>query len=472
MIKLFFKSLPKVYLPADKMIPTHTGNIKNFQKSRGSKLEFSLEFHIFDTKQTNFAEREFSTVNPHHILIFLYFRLLKVGDPSLKDGKVSKDFEPLYESEVYKQSRFPNWLTFELSADEIDFSKELTIEIANLNIWGCNDYMCECTFIPDEFRSQFTPKRIALVHKFMRADEPVKKPIRRRVIAAETVEPVAEQVSDKPELAEVVEDSKTDKAGETEQTEKAEQAEQTEPAEVVKTPEVYEIVEIEETSESAVVSEAGYALVKRRIAHNNGVLTKDSCPVQEYRSFDEIVEGFHVRREIRREEEKIKIQAELLAEFQRFDIDGNGAIDCDEFCQILPSVWGLDVSRTEVEAMIAKVDSNDDGHIDFEEFTLCVQELENLYADKVRDARRIKKLKKLAELEEIEAREALEAQKEKLRVEAEEFERALVEKQEAEKKLAEMEKEKQMLLEEQRLEENIAWELENPGMGDDAEKAL
>jgi len=384
-----------------------------------------------------------------------YFRLLKVGDPSLKDGKVSKDFRPLYESEVYKSSRFPNWLTFELSAEEVDFSKELTIEVANSNVWGCMDYMCECTFIPDEFRSQFTPKRIALVHKFMRENEPVKKPVRRRVVQAE---PVAEKVEEKSESAVNVE--------------KTEQAETTETGEVVPTPEVYEIVEIEEISESAVVSEAGYALVKRRIAHTNGAISKDSCPRQEYRTFDEVVEGFHVRREVRRDQEQLKIQEELLAEFQRFDIDGSGDIDCDEFCQILPSVWGLEVSRTEVEALIAKVDKNNDGSIDFEEFTLCVQELENLYADKVRDARRMKKLKKLAELEEIEAREALEAQKEKLRVEAEEFERALVEKQEAEKRLAEMEKEKQMLLEEQRLEDNIAWELENPGMGEDAEKAL
>lgn len=391
-----------------------------------------------------------------------YFRLLKVGDPSLKDGKVSKDFQPIYESEVYKNSRFPNWLTFELSADEIDFSNELTIEIANSNVWGCMDYMCECTFIPDEFRSQFTPKRIALVHKFMRENEPVKKPVRRKVVQAEPVaEKVEEKVEEKSESVENVE--------KTEQSETAEKPE-TETVEVV--PEVYEYVEIEEISESAVVSEAGYALIKRRIAHTNGAISKDSCPRQEYRTFDEVVEGFHVRREVRREQEQIKIQEELFAEFQRFDIDGSGDIDADEFCQILPSVWGLEVSRPEVEALIAKVDKNNDGSIDFEEFTLCVQELENLYADKVRDARRMKKLKKLAELEEIEAREALEAQKEKLRVEAEEFERALAEKQEAEKRLAEMEKEKQMLLEEQRLEENIAWELENPGMGEDAEKAL
>merc|ERR1712157_138751 len=84
-----------------------------------------------------------------------YFRLLKVGDPSLKDGKVSKSFKPVYESEIYHQSRFPNWLTFELDAEKVDFSQPLTIEIANLNVWGCNDYMCEASFIPDEFRSQF-----------------------------------------------------------------------------------------------------------------------------------------------------------------------------------------------------------------------------------------------------------------------------------------------------------------------------
>ena len=110
--------------------------------------------------------------------------------------------------------------------------------------------------------------------------------------------------------------------------------------------------------------------------------------------FDEIVESFHENRAIRREEEKARIEAELLEQFKKFDIDGNGAIDADEFCQILPSVWGLDVSREEVEKLIAKVDSNADGHVDFEEFTLCVKALEDMYADKVRDARRQKKLKK------------------------------------------------------------------------------
>lgn len=100
-----------------------------------------------------------------------HFRLLKQGDPSLKDGKVSKSFQPVYQSEIYHNSRFPNWLTFELNANELDFGQDLTIEIANLNVWGCNDYMCECTFKPDEFRSQFTPRRIPLVHKCSKFDE-------------------------------------------------------------------------------------------------------------------------------------------------------------------------------------------------------------------------------------------------------------------------------------------------------------
>jgi len=323
-----------------------------------------------------------------------YFQLIKKDGPSLKDGKMSKNYKPLYQSEIYHNSRYPNWLTFELNADEVDFSEDLTIEIANLNVWGCNDYMCECTFKPDNFRSQFTPKRIPLIHKLSKFDE---------------------------------------------------------------------------GNESLKETEAGYATVKRRIVSNNGVLGKDSCPEQPYRTFDEIVENFHEHRAIRREEEAARIEAELKIEFDKFDIDGNGAIDCDEFCQILPSVWGLEVSREEVEKMIQKVDSNNDGHIDFDEFTQCVKALEDMYADKVRDARRQKKLKKLAELEEREAAEALAAEKARLQAEAEEFERQLAEKQAAEAKLAELEKENAG--DDETLEEKLEECILSDG-GDDAEKAL
>lgn len=317
---------------------------------------FEVDKIIFQISAKNLPAGRQNDTNP-------YFRLLRAGEPSLKDGKVSKSFKPLYQSEIYVNSRYPQWLTFELDATQIDFGADLTIEIANLNVWGCNDYMCECTFKPDEFRSQFTQKPINLIRKLSSFDA---------------------------------------------------------------------------ENESATEVAAGYALVRRRIVANNGVLAKDSCPEQDYRTFDEVVDDFHTHRAIRREQEAARIEAELKQQFDLFDIDGNGSIDCDEFCKILPEVWGLEVSREEVEQLIAKVDSNNDGNVDFEEFINCVNVLKDMYADKVRNARRNKKLKLLAEAEEREAAEALAAEKARLAAEAEEFERQLAEKQAAEAKLAEL----------------------------------
>lgn len=57
----------------------------------------------------------------------------------------------------------------------------------------------------------------------------------------------------------------------------------------------------------------------------------------------------------------------LRAAFDRFDRDGNGHIDEDEFAALLESL-GIDMTAEKVQIAFSAIDVNGNGHIDFGEF--------------------------------------------------------------------------------------------------------
>lgn len=65
-------------------------------------------------------------------------------------------------------------------------------------------------------------------------------------------------------------------------------------------------------------------------------------------------------------------QAEILEAFKVFDVDGNGTITADELKQVMGNL-GHPITDDEVQAMIARVDTNADGKIDYNEFVRLME---------------------------------------------------------------------------------------------------
>ena len=73
---------------------------------------------------------------------------------------------------------------------------------------------------------------------------------------------------------------------------------------------------------------------------------------------------------------KLAVPKEKLEEykeaFDMFDADHGGTISCDEIYKIMKN-YGNPVSKKEVVAMIAKIDTSGDGELDFEEFVTLME---------------------------------------------------------------------------------------------------
>ena len=61
------------------------------------------------------------------------------------------------------------------------------------------------------------------------------------------------------------------------------------------------------------------------------------------------------------------MRAELAELFQRYDADGNGRIDIDEFERLLRRL-GEDRGQANLAVQFAQIDADGDGGIDFDEF--------------------------------------------------------------------------------------------------------
>ncbi|XP_014770346.1 calmodulin-beta [Octopus bimaculoides] len=66
-------------------------------------------------------------------------------------------------------------------------------------------------------------------------------------------------------------------------------------------------------------------------------------------------------------------EKELRETFKYFDRSGRGFISSDDLRTVLECL-GEDITEEELEEMIAEVDINGDGRIDFEEFIACLKE--------------------------------------------------------------------------------------------------
>ncbi len=62
-----------------------------------------------------------------------------------------------------------------------------------------------------------------------------------------------------------------------------------------------------------------------------------------------------------------KARAEMYRHFEFFDDDNNGVIDLDEFTDML-KIIGISESSTTAHEHFAKVDTNGNGQVSFEEF--------------------------------------------------------------------------------------------------------
>ena len=54
--------------------------------------------------------------------------------------------------------------------------------------------------------------------------------------------------------------------------------------------------------------------------------------------------------------------------FEKYDRDGNGVITRDEFRKVVEDKYQVNLRQDQVNQMMDNVDSNKDGHIDYEEF--------------------------------------------------------------------------------------------------------
>ena len=61
-------------------------------------------------------------------------------------------------------------------------------------------------------------------------------------------------------------------------------------------------------------------------------------------------------------------EAEILASFRKFDVDGSGSISVDELRITLREVLGEETPDEDLEEMVKAADINGDGDIDYSEF--------------------------------------------------------------------------------------------------------
>ena len=54
--------------------------------------------------------------------------------------------------------------------------------------------------------------------------------------------------------------------------------------------------------------------------------------------------------------------------FQKYDRDGNGVINKDEFRRVVEDKYQAKLLPQQIDIMISEADTNKDGHIDYEEF--------------------------------------------------------------------------------------------------------
>jgi len=64
----------------------------------------------------------------------------------------------------------------------------------------------------------------------------------------------------------------------------------------------------------------------------------------------------------------------IRASFKEFDLDGDGFVDASELQSKLSELQGQTIPEEEIRAIIASVDTNNDGKIDIEEFIKLMQE--------------------------------------------------------------------------------------------------
>jgi len=68
---------------------------------------------------------------------------------------------------------------------------------------------------------------------------------------------------------------------------------------------------------------------------------------------------------------------ELGKAFKSYDKDGNGTMDVKEFSSVLGNLGHSDVSPEQVQKLLKKVDKNDDGVIEWEEFLDMMLDVKN-----------------------------------------------------------------------------------------------
>ena len=73
----------------------------------------------------------------------------------------------------------------------------------------------------------------------------------------------------------------------------------------------------------------------------------------------------------RKRMEDKKIEMELMEQYKKYDINGDGFIDLADIKAVMKN-RDEDISDDEIEEMIAKVDINGDGKIDYEEFVKMI----------------------------------------------------------------------------------------------------
>ena len=82
------------------------------------------------------------------------------------------------------------------------------------------------------------------------------------------------------------------------------------------------------------------------------------------------------RKEITTYVKKLDIPEDKIAEykeaFDMFDKDGGGTISGNEIVKIMKN-FGYPIKKSEAQKMIAEIDDNGDGEIDFEEFVTLMQ---------------------------------------------------------------------------------------------------
>lgn len=66
-------------------------------------------------------------------------------------------------------------------------------------------------------------------------------------------------------------------------------------------------------------------------------------------------------------------QLDLKKTFEVFDENKDGLISCDEFINIMKKLGMKELTKEEVQSLIASVDTDYDGHLNFEEFQMLMK---------------------------------------------------------------------------------------------------